>query len=143
MAANDHAPTVSTSSARRLIKTGLCLTAVGLLAGFQLERHGSVNTQDFEFHFLSDSLVPVFMLGLLTMLIGSILWAWRATIRDLSFYGVGIVILVLALAFIPVHVNPHGWAMGFIPVGAEGILVGGLFLILAAIRAVIQYRAKY
>jgi hypothetical protein len=142
MAANDHAPTVSTASARWVIITGLCLTAVGLLAGFQVERHGSVSTQDFEFRFLSDLLVPVFMLGLLTMLIGSVLWAWCATIRDLSFYGFGIVILVLALAFIPVHVNPHGWAMGFIPVGADGILVGGLFLILAAIRAVIQYRAK-
>ena len=141
MAANDHAPTISTSSFRWLILIGLCLTVAGVLANFQLERHSFVNTQDSEFRFLSDTFLPILMLGLLMTLIGSLLWAWRATIRDLVLYGLGIIILVpLALALIPINI--HGWTAAFMFVGAVGILVGALFLVSAGVRALVEHKAK-
>ena len=98
-----------------------------------------MNTQDFEFHFLEDTFLPVLMFGLVTMLIGSILWAWRATIRNVALYGFRIVIsTALVLGLIPINI--HGWTAAFMFVGVTAILIGVLFLILAAVRALNRYR---
>jgi uncharacterized membrane protein len=85
--------------------------------------------------------LPALMLGPLTTLIGSVLWAWRAAIRDVALYGLGIVILVpLALALIPINI--HGCTAAFMFVGVAGTLIGGLFLVFAAVRAFNHRRAK-
>jgi hypothetical protein len=141
MATNDHVPAYSISSARWVILIGLCVTAAGVLASFQLERHSFVETQDFEFRFLSEIFLPVLALGLLTILTGSVLWAWRAVIRDLVLYGLGTLILApLALALIPINI--HDWTAAFMFVGAAGILIGSLFLVFAFVRALVHHRAK-
>ena len=141
MTANDQAPTISTFPARWVILIGVCLTAAGVLAYFQLERHSFVSTEDFEFRFLSDMFLPILALGLLTTLTGSVLWAWRAKIRDLVLYGLGTIIFVpLAVTLIPINV--HGWTAAFMFVGVAGILIGGLFLVSAIVRALVHHRAK-
>jgi hypothetical protein len=137
----DGAPTLSISSARWIILIGLCATAAGVLSYFQLERHSFVSTSDFEFLVLEHMFLPALLLGLVTTLMGSALWARRAMIRDVAAYGIGIVILApLALTLIPINI--HGWTAAFMLVGADAILIGGLFLIFAAIRTVNQRRDR-
>jgi hypothetical protein len=141
MATNNHAPLRSISTVRWIILIGLSVTAAGILASFQLERHSFVETRDFEFRFLSEMFLPVLALGLLTTLTGSVLWARRAAIRDLVVYGLGTIILIpLALALIPINV--HDWTAVFMFVGLAGVLIGSLFLVFAFGRAIVHRRAK-
>ena len=55
----DNSRPSSISSARWLILIGICLTAVGVLSYFQLERHSLyASTRDFEFSFLNRAFYP-------------------------------------------------------------------------------------
>ena len=141
MTANDHAPTISRSLGRWLIVFGVCVTAAGVLASFQLERRSFVSTTDFQFRFLTDAFLPLLVLGLLTTLIGSLLWAWRAAIRDLALFGLGIIILMFMLLS-QALISVHGWTGALLPVSAAGMLIGGLFLAFAVVRTIVQYLAK-
>jgi hypothetical protein len=115
---------------------------VEALGNFQRERHSFASTTDFEFSFLSGASFPALLLGLITTSIGSILWAWYAAIRHVALYGLGIVILLpLGLAFIPVNI--HGWTAVFLFVGWVGILIGGLFLLFAGVRALSRRGASF
>jgi hypothetical protein len=138
----DNSPTISISSARWLILIGICLTAAGVLSYFQLERHSLfVSTSDFEFSFLEHAWLPALLLGLATTLIGSILWAWRAAVREVALYGLGTVILaLLSLALIPINV--HGWTAACLFVGFGAMLIGVLLLILAAVHAFNRHRRR-
>jgi len=138
----DNSPTSSISSARWLILIGICLTAVGVLSYFQLERHSLfVSTSDFEFSFLEHAWLPALLLGMATTLIGSVVWAWRAAVREVALYGLGTVILAsLSLALIPINV--HGWTAAFLFVGFGAMLIGGLLLIFAAARTFNKHRRR-
>ena len=138
----DNSPTISISSNRWLIVFGICLTAAGVLSYFQLEQHSLfVSTSDFEFYFLEHAFLPALLLGMATTLIGSILWAWRAPVREVALYGLGIVVLApLSLALIPINV--HGWTAAFLSVSFGAMLIGGLLLILAAVRTFNKHRRR-
>ena len=128
------APSVtSTSSARWMVLIGLCSTAVGVLCYFQFHRHKLVSTSDFEFVFLEYASASALLLGLLSTIIGSCLWAWRAAIRDVALYGLGIFLIVPTVTqLIPINVD--GWTGSFVLVEAAGMLIGILFLVFAAVR---------
>jgi hypothetical protein len=126
----NNSPTTSITWTRWLILIGICSTAVGILSDFRLERHIS----DSEFNFLYRSYLPAFLLGLAATLIGSVLWARRAAINNVALWGLGILICgPLALSRLPINI--HGWTANFLFVGFDAILIGGLFLIVAAVRA--------
>jgi hypothetical protein len=136
----DNSPTSSLSSTRWLIELGICLTAAGVLSYFQLERHSLlVSTSDFEFYFLEYAFLPTLLLGMATTLIGSVLWACRAPVREVALYGFGIVVLA-PLSLAPIPINVHGWTAAFLFVGFGAMLIGGLLLIFAAVRTVNKHR---
>ena len=92
-----------------------------------------MSTSDFEFSFLEYAFLPALLLGLATTLIGSVLWARRAAIRDVALWGLAVLILApLSLASIPINI--HGWTATFIFVGFGAMLIGGLLLVFAAVR---------
>ena len=60
-------------SARWLILVGVCLTALGVLFSFQLERHSLHMTGvDQEFFFLEYTFLPTLLVGLLATFVGSV-----------------------------------------------------------------------
>lgn len=126
------------SMARALILIGFCLTAAGVWSSFELERHSfTMRTVDFEFQFLEFSFLPELMLGLLTTVIGSVRWAWHAQNRDVAAYGLAILFTAPVVLY-AVPINIHGWTAVFMFVGLAAMLIGALFLLLAAVRATRQ-----
>lgn len=121
-------------SARWLILVGVCLTTLGVLFSFQLERHSLRAGIDREFFFLEYTFLPVFLLGLLATLVGSVIWAWRQTsVSSLASSGVIIATLTLLAAKL-IPINIHGWTGSFMFVFLVSLLIGVLFFVFAAIR---------
>jgi ABC-type glycerol-3-phosphate transport system permease component len=118
-----------------LIVIGVCLVALGISFNFQLERH-SLNEDgvDKEFVFLEYTSLPMVLLGLLTTVVGSTIWAWRrASVSSLVLSGAALAILTsLAAKLIPINI--HGWTGSFMFVFVASLLIGVLFFVFAAVR---------
>ena len=115
------------------------MTVLGVLSTFQLERHSFESTSDFEFSFLEFVFLPALFLGLAAALIGSVLWARRAAVRDVCLWGLGVLIVApLSIRLFPINI--HGWTAMFLLVGLGAMLIGGLLLVFAAVRALIGLR---
>jgi hypothetical protein len=128
------APARSISVPRSLVLAGLSLTPAGILSYFQLERHGFVTTTDFLFSFLDHVFLPILVIGLGMTFAGSVMWALRAAAGNVALIGLGILILSPSILEV-IPINIHGWTAAFLFVGADAMLIGVLFLVLAAIRA--------
>ena len=114
---------------------GISLTALGIIFNFRLERH-SLNGAgiDREFLFLEYTSLPMVLLGLLTTVVGSMVWAWRqASVSQLAVSGAGIAILASLVAKL-IPINIHGWTGSLMFVYVAFILIGMLFLVFAAVR---------
>lgn len=136
---SDTPLTIAKFPARRLVLIGICLTVLGVLSTFQLERHSFESTSDFEFSFLEFVFLPALFLGLAAALIGSVLWARRAAVRDVCLWGLGVLIVApLSIRLLPINI--HGWTAMFLLVGLGAMLIGGLLLVFAEVRALIGLR---
>ena len=125
---------MSRLSPRWLISVGVCLTILGVLFSFQLERHSFRTAVDTEFVFLKYAFLPSLLLGLLATLVGSVIWAWRRTsVSSLASYGVVIAALTLLAAKL-IPINIHGWTGSFMFVFSVSMLIGVLFVAFAAVR---------
>jgi hypothetical protein len=118
-----------------LILVGVCLTALGILFNFQLEQHSFEGSGvDKEFFFLEDVSLPMVLLGSLTTVVGSTVWALRqASVSRLAVSGTVIVILTLLTAKL-IPINIHSWTGSFMFVCVASLLIGVLFLVFAAVR---------
>ena len=121
------------SSAHSLIGVGVCLTALGVVSYFQLERHSFYSTRDLQFQFLSIAFLPVLSIGSLVTLLGSAMWAWRAPILRVAVCGTAL----SALALLTGHLTPiniHDWTGSLMFPYATSLFVGALLLVFASVR---------
>jgi hypothetical protein len=124
---------VSFVRARLLVIIGVCLTASGVLAYFQLERRSFISTGDFQFFFLARDFIPLLISGLVMTFVGSVMWGWRAAAPTLLSLGVGSLGLsVLAWTLIPMNI--HDWTFSLMLVLVTTFVIGLLFVIMAASR---------
>jgi hypothetical protein len=126
---------LSRISVRWLILIGVCLTALGILFNFQLEEHSFSGAGiDKEFVFLEYTSLPMVLLGLVTTVVGSLIWArQQASVSRLAESGAAIAVLTfLAAKLIPIDI--HGWTGSFMFVWVVSLLIGVLFFVFAAVR---------
>lgn len=120
--------------ARWLILIGICLTTLGVLFNFQLERHSLRAGTDWEFALLEYAFLPVLLVGLLATLVGSVICAWRQTsVSRLGSSGLVIAtVTLLAAKLIPFNI--HGWTGSLMFVFVVSLSIGLIFLLFAAVR---------
>ena len=123
-------------STRWLILAGACLTALSIFVNFLLEQD-RVHVTPTEFSIFVYTFPPMFMIGLLVTLAGSVAWAWRhASVSRLASSGVVIVVIaLLALKLTPpINVHGGGWTLWLGFACLDALLIAVLFLVFAAVR---------
>jgi len=116
-----------------LMLMGMCVSALGVLSNFELERSSYAGNASPLYHLLQYTYIPMLMLGLLATLIGSAIWARHAPLVTLLWSG----LLLGALALAGPKVTPinlHDWTGSIMFVYVAALLIGILFLIFAAVR---------
>ena len=115
-----------------LILVGVCLAAVGILFNFELEHSFRALTIS-QFFFLEYTYFPMLIFGLLTTLVASVMWSRRVRSLILALTGAVVIGLTLLVSVL-VPFNIHGWSGSFMSVYVVALLIGLLFLVLAAVR---------
>jgi hypothetical protein len=135
----NDSPTISLRTARWIILIGICLTSLGISVAARLEwQSGLTGTRAISSNivpdFLESRFVLITALGLSVTLFGSVIWAWRTTIRRLVWSGIEVVVLA-PLVYASAPINVHSDLALLMIVVPVAVLIGVLFFIIAAIRA--------
>jgi len=126
----DNASKARGFSGGSLILIGVILTATSVLPYFLLDFLSQPGKVVKAFASLGFMFLPI---GLLTTLVGSVIWACRAEAGNVIGAGLGIAILTLLSGEL-IPFNPHDWTAVVLLVFVTAILVAGLFFIFGFAR---------
>ena len=125
--------------ARRSILIGISVSVLGIILNFQLDRIANLRMNFMVLN--AAAILSIFMtvIGLLSVLIGVVAWAWRAPLFYLMFAGLSVGVLAFFVAEL-VNINVHGPTALFMFIYLAGMLGCALILSVAAIRFVLSRR---
>ena len=130
MGTKDNPSKGSGFSGGSLILIGVILTATGVFSYFLLYFFSQPGKVVKAFAFLGFMFLPI---GLLTTLVGSVIWSCRAEPGNVIGAGLGIAILALLSGEL-IPFNPHDWTVVVLLVFVTAILIAGLFFIFGFAR---------
>jgi hypothetical protein len=125
--------------ARRSILIGISMSVLGIILNFQLDRIANLRMNFMVLNAAAILSISMTVIGLLSVLIGVVAWAWRAPLFSLMFAGLSVGVLAFFVAEF-VNINVHGPTALFAFIDLAGMLGCALILSVAAIRFVLSRR---
>jgi hypothetical protein len=103
-----------------------------------LERHSYyANHVDAETSILDVTFLPALLIGVVSTLVGGVMWARRASVTMLFVLAIAIAVVIMAaVKFVPGNV--HGWTAILGPVAGEFLLVALIFIVFGCIHLLRQ-----
>ena len=125
-----------------LVAVGLVLTAFGVYSNFKVETELLISRGNAETAFLEDAYMPSLLAGLLLILIGSLLWVFRAQVRARTSAIVGSAVAILGFAAGELTpINIHGWTASLMLAYVMVVFVGLLLMVISVVRLLLARRS--
>jgi Flp pilus assembly pilin Flp len=123
---------------RWLLLARVCLSFLAVVLYFLLERHSYYTDRgDAETSILESTFIPALLIGMVSTLVGGVMWARRASVTMLFVLAIAIAVVIMAaVKFVPGNV--HGWTAIRGPVAGEFLLVALIFIVFGCIHLLRQ-----
>ena len=127
--------------ARWSVPIGLCAALLGMIFYSQLDRLVDLRVSLTVLNSASMLSASLMLLGLLTTVVGGVIWAYRAPIESAAVSGISVGFAAVLLDRL-VNINVHGPSAVFLFVVIAGALGSVLILAVVAIRFAVSLGQK-